>query len=445
MASHFLPDLPEADHLAVMRHPAQQHNVGLVESLVTWLRMCRSAPDYDDFQRGLFQHLHRFEDIRAQGRRCAARLARGKSLSTPLPPLPDGADPHDPRTWRVEDLVFERVCRQLRAVGDALAWRASGYDRRYVIALSSNNAPGPMAGKKGLPRELGAAVSLRDQGSFGLLHDLTNCLRIGDVTEFTPDGSRLLHEIKSSQHAKSGAQRRRMKAAVQAVMHGGELPGRTGSHIVSPDERCRTHIRTFASCIADAADRGIAATAISDSRAMTAASLEAIGRTQRDVPARSLLDDLSSARHAALEKAGIAAALHLVQANSVTRNHDFLPSVMPFALYPIPPSQAALLICDGLFFDIAVSPERISGQFERLGVHTEIPLAPAHDTLVAGDAVINLRRGTRRMQLHPGALYEFLMESLDLETWAAAIAQVLDDRSAPRRPVVALTTTRVWR
>jgi len=29
----------------------------------------------------------------------------------------------------------------------------------------------------------------------GLLHDLTNCLRIGDITEFRPDGSKLLYEI----------------------------------------------------------------------------------------------------------------------------------------------------------------------------------------------------------------------------------------------------------
>ena len=151
------------------------------------------------------------------------------------------------------------MCRQLRAVGDALAWRVSGYDRRYVIALSSNDSPGPMAGKTGLPHELGAAVEMRNQGSFGLLHDLTNCLRIGDITEFKPDGSRLLWEIKSSPNAKAGPQRRRMRAGIEAVMNGGELPGRPGNRIVVPTTRCRTHIRTFVSGIAAGVDRGISA------------------------------------------------------------------------------------------------------------------------------------------------------------------------------------------
>ncbi len=134
----------------------------------------------------------------------------------------------------MEDLVYDRICHQLRAVGDGLAWRVSGYDRRYVIALSSNAATGTMAGNSGLPRELGAAAAMRATGSFGLLHDLTNCLRIGDISEFRPDGSKLLYEIKSSPNAKTGPQRRRMEAAVEAVMTGGELPGRPGTRIVTP-------------------------------------------------------------------------------------------------------------------------------------------------------------------------------------------------------------------
>ena len=196
MAWTFIGTLPQTDRLSVMRHPAQRRNVGVVEWLTTHLCRCRTADDYDNLQRALFQHLHHAEEHRGQCRRCATRLARGQSLPSPLPMLPDRADPTDPRTWHIEDLVSDRVCRQLRAVGDAVAWRVSGYDRRYIIALSSNASPGVMAGKTGLPAELGAATELRKRGSFALLHDLTNCLRIGDITEFKSDGSKLLYEIK---------------------------------------------------------------------------------------------------------------------------------------------------------------------------------------------------------------------------------------------------------
>jgi hypothetical protein len=445
VASNFLGSLSQADHLSVMRHPAQQQNVDVVEWLVTALRGCRTFEDYDNFQRILFQELYHFEEHRSQCRRCAVRLARGQSLPTPLPHLPGGADPSDSYTWHIEGLVFDRVCRQLRSIGDALAWRVSQYDRRYVIALSSNDSPGPMVGKSGLPHELGAATALRDQGTFGLLHDLTNCLRIGDITEFKPDGSRLLYEIKSNPKAKSGPQRRRMKAAVEAIINGGELPGRPGNHIVVPTMRCRTHIRTFVSCITDAFDNGIASSAISSSRALTAYSLETLGRTRMDASAADLVEDFSAARQTAIQQAGIQSALHHVSVASITRNHDFVPSVMPFALYPIAPHAAALLICDYGGFNMTVAPERISAQLVHLGFTADIPLPTANDNLAATDTVITLRRGSRGLRLHPGALYELLMESLDLSTWAAAIAEVMDDPNAPPHPVLALSTTGVWR
>jgi hypothetical protein len=445
MASSFLGTLSAEDHLSVMRHPVQRHNVGVVEWLVTLLRRCRTFEDYDNVQRALFQHLHHCEEHRSQCRRSATRLARNRSLPTPLPTLPDGADPLDPRTWQIEDMVFDRVCRQLRAVGDALAWRVSRYDRRYVIALSSNDSCGPMAGKTGLPHELGAVIELRSQGSFGLLHDLTNCLRIGDITEFKPDGSRLLYEIKSSPNSKSGPQRRRMRAAIEAVMHGGELPGRPGNHIVVPTTRCRTHIRTFASGIAAAVDDGISGTAISSSRALTAFSFETLGRTHMHATAAELLADFHAARQAAIRQAGIQSTLLHVKVSSVTRNHDFVPSVMPFALYPLHPHETALLICDYLGFEVTVAPERITAHLERLGFTTDIPLPAANDDLVATDTVITLRRGSGGLRLHPGALYEFLMESLDLSTWAGAITEVMDDPKAPPHPLLAFATTRVWR
>lgn len=445
MASSFLGDLSNDDHLSVMRHPAQRHNIGVVESLIGRLRRCRTIDDYDNFQRALFQHLHHCEQHRSECRRCAARIDRGRSLPTPLPQLPGGADPTDPDPWRIEDLVFDRVCRQLRAVGDALAWRVSGYDRRYVIALSSNDSPGPMAGKSGLPHELGAAVDLRNRGSLGLLHDLTNCLRIGDITEFKPDGSRLLYEIKSSPNARTGPQRRRMRAAVEAVMTGGELPGRPGNRIVVPAVRCTTHMRTFVSGINDAHTRGIAGTGISDSRALTAFSFPTLANTSAAATPEQLLNDFNAERQSAIEQAGIATTLHHVRVASVTRNHDFLPNVTPFALYPLPPLQAALLICDFIGFDVTVAPERITRRLESYGITADIPLPYSNDNLVATDTVIKLSKGSRALRLHPGALYELLMECLDLTSWASAIADVLDDPNAPPHPVLAFSTTRVWR
>jgi hypothetical protein len=199
------------------------------------------------------------------------------------------------------------------------------------------------------------------------------------------------------------------------------------------------------SAINAAVDKGIAGTAISTSRALTAFSFDTLAQTRVAATGEELVMDFSAARQAAIQQAGLATALHHVRVASVTRNHDFLPSVMPFALYPLPPRHAALLVCDYLGFDITVAPERICDELKRLGFSVEIPLAPTNDNLTATDTVITLRRGSRGIRLHPGALYELLIESLELSSWAAAIAEVIDDPLAPPHPVLALSTTRVWR
>jgi hypothetical protein len=73
------------------------------------------------------------------------------------------------------------------------------------------------------------------------------------------------------------------------------------------------------------------------------------------------------------------------------------------------------------------------------------PLGPANDTLTAPDTVITLSKGSRTLQLHPGALYEFMIESLGLATWAQANTEILNAPDLPPHPVLAFSTTRVWR
>jgi hypothetical protein len=43
----------------------------------------------------------------APGRAAALRCGRDPQPLHPLPQLPPGADPGDPETWRIEDLVFD--------------------------------------------------------------------------------------------------------------------------------------------------------------------------------------------------------------------------------------------------------------------------------------------------------------------------------------------------
>jgi hypothetical protein len=116
------------------------------------------------------------------------RMEDGKPPQRDAPEPQFGRDPSLLETWQFERGVCERVARQFRCVGDALAWWVFGFERRNIIALCQNDPPGVWTGKVGAPAELDAVEqAYRRDGQFAILHDMTNCLRIGDVTIFGND------------------------------------------------------------------------------------------------------------------------------------------------------------------------------------------------------------------------------------------------------------------
>jgi hypothetical protein len=178
----------------VAGHPTQFQTLEQVTRLLTDLRACQRPKDYSEFQVDLLRLLYRAETQRSKVKQNWIRVRKGKGPTPDAPDLPGGADRTDADVWRLEDLVLERAARQLRAVGDALAWRVSGFDRGYIVTLGQNASPGPIVNKEGLDYEVETVEAIREAtGHFALLHDITGCLRIGDITEFKTDGGRHLH------------------------------------------------------------------------------------------------------------------------------------------------------------------------------------------------------------------------------------------------------------
>ena len=131
-----------------------------------------------------------------------------------------------------------------RCVGDALAWRVFGFERRNIIALCQNDPPGVWAGKTGAAAELDAIEqAYRQNGQFAILHDLTNCLRIGDVTIFRNDGSRETIEVRSNPQRSKSVQQRRIQAANDALQNAAPLPGKDRrARLFDLDMPFKTHL-----------------------------------------------------------------------------------------------------------------------------------------------------------------------------------------------------------
>ncbi|MCA2216906.1 hypothetical protein [Jidongwangia harbinensis] len=87
----------------------------------------------------------------------------------------------------LSDLRWAR--QQARRFGDALAWFYLDQDRKVIYPLARNDKVSPECGTDGERATLAASQQLAADGfGFPLLHDITDCLRIGDVTFIRSDG-----------------------------------------------------------------------------------------------------------------------------------------------------------------------------------------------------------------------------------------------------------------
>jgi hypothetical protein len=109
------------------------------------------------------------------------------------------------------------------------------------------------------------------------------------------------------------------------------------------------------------------------------------------------------------------------------------------------PEECALLICDYLFFTIVMASDSLVQALASHGIETQVPLPYTSARLANTDIVLSMTKGTRRMTMTPGGLNELLMEFYDVDSWAAAIAEVFNNPSSPTHPITAFNTTKVWR
>jgi hypothetical protein len=429
-----LISLDEENTRAVLVHPAQQETANIVAQLITWLRACETPEDCFEFQGYLFRYLYDVEERRGQCSRVLKRLRRGQSLPAAVPPPPSG-DPTKLETWELAAYVFERLARQLRTVGDGFAWTCFGYDRRIILALSCNDSPGPMYGKDGLPYELGAIQELwKTKQHFALHHDLTNCLRIADLTEFTATGQRLFHEIKAKPHTEK-KQLERAQAVVDAINSGGVLPSSTGdSRLVELEESYVTNLKPLNDLLQLAKRNSSHGMKLPHGRAIVASSLPAmIGRFGNDMERGARF--LDSTRQQAYKRAGIDKVMHHIKGYSGdTASRS--PIMAPWSIYPFAPIDCAGIICDILFFDTTVSADALVESLEHAGLTGEVLLVPA-DTKLEGDMpVVRARWRDRALTWHAHGLNQLLYELAEPDALARGIRELIQMDDLPGEPVV---------
>jgi hypothetical protein len=421
----FLNDMPLERTNQLFMHPIHQDAYGTLIELITELRRCQTNSEYYQFQYKLLAKVLEVQKHRAACSRVAKRLRNGRTVPADAPELRSDANPNDLDTWELEITVCERVDRQLRSIGDALAWRFFNYDRSIIVGLSRSDPPGPMANKIGLKTELDFVEQHSgDENSFVLLHDLTSSLRIGDATLFKFDGDdyeTFINEIKTNPKKKDSAQIRRINMAAAAVLSGGPLPNDPTGHIVKLDIPYKTHLGMLRDGFDRAASRGVLGMKVPGGRTLVTADM---GRGYTLWSEKEFIRQTHIERRKAMRRARIADDANLL----IYFSNDMVarsPAVPPWAIYPLAPEVCANLTVDMGLYMVMVSGEFLVGALETAGLSTKWVLPADQPELLPGQVVLRVNDGRRGVEIRQAEMQRFLLELVDLDTWIDGIKEML--------------------
>jgi hypothetical protein len=443
----FIGDLSPEQMIRVMRHPALARNLRIVTYLLTKLDACKVLDDYMDFQGELLQATLKAHADAGEIDRQESRSLVGKGIKG-LTDWPLALDPANatPAEWEIERLVANRVLRQIRAVGDALAWRVYGYDRGAITVLASNQSPGRIVDKTGLHSELGVVLEAwQKRKCFALLHDLTSVLRIGDVTEFGLDGTRQILEVKSSTNAKTGRQRRRMQEAVDAINGRAPLPKIEPTHptfyLFRSSVPLRTNLPELRKLMERADIKGEWTGRVGKGRVAGVINLIKTA-DDPDHELRFAEFQLHLARAMRRHMPDSIQHLRVASPDHTARRAD----TAPFGIFPLPVATRAQLICDYVVFDARLAVEQLAVALERQGLQVEVPLPQRSSQHSAWKAVLHIFGNGTRLTLHGAGLHNLLLEFTDLDCYAAATAEMISSSDIRQRPLLMFAGERhVWR
>lgn len=433
----------------VFVHPRHEAAQKALPELIVQLRSAANVKDGYEFQHELIARVSETEDAFNAFARAVKRMKGGKSPQPHAPEPQSGRDTALLETWEFEREMCERVARQFRCVGDALAWRVFGFERRNIIALCQNAPPGIWAGKAGAAAELDVVEqAYRQDGQFALLHDMTNCLRIGDVTVFGNDGSRMTMEVKSNPQRNKSVQQRRITAASEALQNAAPLPGKDRrARLFDLDVQFMTHMDLLAVGTERAARDGIFAARVPGDRMLLVTDI--YGCNQQGWTEAEYAEELETKFSAARRRAGLGSRqpsdIHATSLDSVSRD----PQRVPFAAYPLHPVACSRLIGDLAVFIVETSGPALIRSLGDAGFRARWVLPPGDaDVLAPGEVVMELSiitgsqvlpngwraEMTSTLQMRRSALDQYLIELVSQNTWIEGMRHLFADPSVQGRP-----------
>ncbi len=354
---------------------------------------------------------------------------------------------HELEERRLEVEVLQRVRRQLRGVGDGLLWKAVDFNRVYVYAVS--DAPGAgnafLSGPEGLAAELETVESLwRNKGALAVMHDLTNCGRIGDLTIVAPGETFKVAEVKAS-GSLDPKQMRRMKDMVR-FLKGAEKPvdGGYTARVVAPDDASpheperweSNNWEPYVRALVDAGNNGLGWATVGDYLGVVAVSVlhpmreEMRAKSSSDGEFERLRDEAWKPAYEALGETIVTREQDVVVFWDSSEKYEEGLLGAPFSIYPLPPEFCAALECDYVKMMVHENVTNFCGGLSGEGF--DVTAAPSlagkkrsdqtfhHVYLSRPGSASDGGKGSPRIHLGKPLMQQVLGEAMSVETVAAA-------------------------
>lgn len=391
MSERFVP-VKKLRHLfdEVLPHPRHAANLEKVAALIRELQSSEDLAELRVLQQKLLQAISEAESEQREATEEKRKLDSAhvlvveegrRSGSMDKTRLRELRRESDERRLQID--VLKRVRRQLRSVGDGLLWKAVGYNRGYVYAIWD----GPGSGNAALSEPVGLDAELsvvervwESEGSLAVMHDLTNCGRVGDLTIVPGEGTIKIAEVKAASSL-DYKQVKRMQDMV-AFLQGAPKMSEGGHEIYAsepfnPSDELKEaglyRMEAYAHAVENAGEQGVGWATIGDHKGLLAVA-----------PAHPRWDPVKAAEVSEKEREGLyekafEPAYEAFAAASVTAE-DTVVYVwdasetqednlfgLPFSLFPIAPEMCAWLTCDYVKLNVFSNVTNLQRLFEDRG------------------------------------------------------------------------------
>ena len=313
-----------------------------------------------------------------------------------------------------EILKCKAECRAIRDIADGIVWRLFDYDRATLYEIA-NRSSGKHINPDGMEAELAEFAAIFDaRKGIAVFNDLTNFLKLGDITIRENDGSFEILEVKKG-NTKSNRITRQKQRMMQTVtfLNFREREEKTGKFIINTlDVRPETFCKNVSRIIEEAEWEGVGVGKIGEHLVVDCTDFlraEELGLDMEKLmalrnPAHKLVDDWY--------KKG-----DIVQPFSPADTSEFVRNFAPLSIFPLSEGKRVKLMTNSLLLITYINPSVVLRYFEQMGwrivkhPHEYMEEAKRED-LPRLSAFVSLKKGNLTVEV-PGAWfgrigYEFL-------------------------------------